>query len=135
MLNVVRLAALVVAMVMVVPGLVSAADPVMVKIGPQNNSGESGTATLTDAGDGKTKVTVNVTGQPAGSQPMHIHKGTCANLDPKPAFGLPPLTGGKAEATVNVAMDALQKEKFAINGHKSPQEVSVYVFCGEIPTK
>ena len=107
----------------------------MVKLEPQNNSGQSGTATLSDAGGGKTKVTVNVTGQPAGSQPMHIHKGTCASLDPKPAFPLPALTGGKAEATVNVALDQLQKEKYAINGHKSAQEVSVYVFCGEVPAK
>jgi Cu/Zn superoxide dismutase len=135
MSNAVRLAVLAVTVLVMVPGLVSAADPVTVQLQPQNNSGESGTAMLTATGDGKTKVTVNVTGQPAGSQPMHIHKGTCASLDPKPAFPLPALSGGKSEATVNVAVDALQKEKYAINGHKSAQEASVYVFCGDIPAK
>jgi Cu/Zn superoxide dismutase len=134
MLNAVRLAVLAVMVLALAAGPVSAAE-VMVKLNPQNNSGESGSATLTDTPDGKTKVTVNVTGQPAGSQPMHIHKGTCASLDPKPAFPLPALSGGKAEATVNATVDALQKEKFAINGHKSAQEASVYVFCGEIPAK
>ena len=52
-----------------------AADPVTVTLKPQNGSGESGTATLTDEG-GKTKVVVSVTGQPAGtvrreSRPHH----------------------------------------------------------------
>jgi Cu/Zn superoxide dismutase len=131
----VRLAALVaLAVVLLLPSVGSAAE-VKVTLNPQNSSGESGTATLTDSGDGKTKVEVMVNGQPGGPQPMHIHKGTCAQLDPKPAYGLPALTGGKSEATVNVSLSDLQKEKYAINGHKSPQEASVYVFCGEIPAQ
>jgi hypothetical protein len=115
---------------------VAPAGAVTVELKPQSNSGESGTATLTEAGQGKTKVAVSVKGQPAGTpQPMHIHKGTCAKLDPKPAYGLPTLTNGKAEATVDVALSELQKGQFAINGHKSAKEVSTYVFCGEIPSQ
>jgi hypothetical protein len=115
---------------------VAPADALTVALKPQNNSGETGTATLTEAGQGKTRVVVSVQGQPAGTpQPMHIHKGTCAKLDPKPAYGLPTLTGGKAEATVDVALSELQKGQFAINGHKSAKEVSTYVFCGEIPAQ
>lgn len=110
-----------------------AAGPVTVKLEPQNNSGESGTATLTEEG-GKTKVAVSVTGQPAGvAQPMHIHKGTCDKLDPKPTYGLPSLVNGKSEATVDVSLADLQKGGYAINGHKSAQEVSTYVYCGAIP--
>ena len=111
-----------------------AAGPVTVTLKPQNSSGESGTATLSDEG-GKTKVVVSVTGQPAGTpQPMHIHKGTCATLDPKPTYGLPTLIDGKSEATVDVSLNDLQMGGFAINGHKSAQEASVYVYCGEIPS-
>jgi len=110
-----------------------AAGPVTVKLAPQNNSGESGTATLTEEG-GKTKVAVSVTGQPAGvAQPMHIHKGTCDKLDPKPTYGLPSLVNGKSEATVDVSLADLQKGGYAINGHKSAQAVSTYVYCGAIP--
>ena len=110
-----------------------AAGPVTVKLAPQNNSGESGTATLTEEG-GKTKVAVSVTGQPAGvAQPMHIHKGTCDKLDPKPTYGLPSLINGKSQATVDVSLADLQKGGYAINGHKSAQEVSTYVYCGAIP--
>ena len=129
----VRFAALVaVATLLLAPTAGSAAE-VKVTLNPQNNSGESGSATLTDSGDGKTKVSVQVNGQTGGPQPMHIHKGTCAQLDPAPAYGLPALTDGKSEATVNVSLGDLQKADYAINGHKSPQEAATYVFCGEIP--
>jgi hypothetical protein len=122
------------ALLVMAPRATHGADPAMVKLQPQNSSGESGTATLTDEG-GKTKVVVTVTGQPAGTpQPMHIHKGTCATLDPKPAYGLPTLIDGKSEATVDVSLRDLQMGGYAINGHKSAQEASVYVYCGEIPS-
>ncbi|HWC01775.1 MAG TPA: hypothetical protein VHF87_03310 [Methylomirabilota bacterium] len=114
-------------------GLANAAGPVTVALTPQNNSGESGTATLTESGQ-KTKVTVAITGAPAGvGQPLHVHKGTCANLDPKPAYGLTTLTGGKSDTTIDVPLSQLQSGGFAINGHKSAQDVKTYVFCGNIP--
>ena len=115
------------------PGIARAAGPVTVPLAPQNNSGESGTATLTEQGT-KTKVTVVVTGAPAGvAQPLHVHKGTCAQLDPRPSYGLATLTDGKSETTIDVSLAALQAGGFAVNGHKSAAEVSTYVFCGNIP--
>jgi len=119
----------------VVAGPAEAAGPVTVQLTPQSNSGESGTATLSEQGT-KTKVVLAVTGQPAGvAQPVHIHKGTCAQLDPKPAYGLTTLTKGKSETTVDVPMTSLQAGGFAINGHKSAQDVKTYVFCGNIPAQ
>jgi hypothetical protein len=109
------------------------ADAASTKLAPQNNSGESGTATLTKAGDSQTKVVLDVKGAPSGvSQPVHIHKGTCDKLDPKPAYPLSPLVNGKSETTVNTSLDSLEKGGYAINGHKSAQEASTYVFCGAI---
>lgn len=106
------------------------------RLSPQNNSGESGTATLTKQSDTQTKVVLSVAGAPAGvSQPVHIHKGTCAKLDPKPAFPLSPLVNGKSETVVNVSLDELRKGGYAINGHKSAQQVSTYVFCGDLGNK
>ena len=113
-----------------------AADSAKVTLSPQSSSGESGTATLTRSGEGKTGVVLNVTGAPSGvSQPVHIHKGTCEKLDPKPAFPLSPVVNGKSETTVSASLDNLQKEGYAINGHKSAQEISTYVFCGNIAAK
>jgi len=111
-----------------------AAGPITVQLTPQNSSGESGTATLTSAGD-KTKVVVAVNGAPSGvAQPLHVHKGTCTTLDPKPAYGLTTLANGKSETTIDVPLNTLQTGAFAINGHKSAQDAKTYVFCGNIPT-
>ena len=115
-------------------GVVYAAEPITVQLTPLNNSGESGTAVLTEAGM-KTKVVVEIKGAPAGvGQPLHVHKGTCAQLDAKPAYGLTTLTGGKSETTIDVPIGDLRKG-YAINGHKSAQEASTYVFCGNIPSQ
>jgi hypothetical protein len=110
-----------------------AAGDVTVPLNPVGGSGESGTAILTPDGS-KTKVVVNVTGQPAGTaHPAHVHKGTCAQLDPKPAYGLPTVSGGKSQATIDVPLATLQSGKFAINAHKSAQDLGTHVFCGDIP--
>ena len=124
---------LAVAAVLAASATAEAAGPVTVPLTPQNGSNESGTATFTEEGT-KTKVTVAVKGTPAGvAQPLHVHKGTCAQLDPRPAYGLAALTDGKSETTIDVSLAALQAGGFAVNGHKSAQEVSTYVFCGNIP--
>src|ERR1043165_2031345 len=93
------------------------AQETTVKLEALNNSNESGTATLTPAGD-STKVVLDVKGA-EGTQPTHIHKGTCAKLDPKPAFPLSPVVNGKSETTVKASMKDLTAGGYAINGHKS----------------
>jgi hypothetical protein len=131
-----RYSAFVVALAMVA-GLSSAAvaaDSATVTLSPQSNSGESGTATLTKQGDKQTKVVLDVKGG-SGQQPVHIHKGTCDQLDPKPAYPLSPVSNGKSETVVNASLDDLEKGGYAINGHKSSQDVKTYVFCGDIGKK
>ena len=95
-------------------GVAGAAEPITVQLGPLNNSGESGNAVLSEDG---TKT-----------------KGTCAQIDPKPAFGLTTLTDGKSETVIDVPIGDLRKG-FAINGHKSAQEANTYVFCGNIASQ
>ncbi len=114
-------------------GAVGAADnEITIQIGEQNGSGQSGTATLTDLGNGSTRVVVNLRNSPAGPQPIHIHRGTCANLDPAVRFPLQNLMNGKSESTVPAALSAILAEPHAINAHKSPQEPAIYVACGDI---
>jgi hypothetical protein len=127
---------LVAALLVVAAGVspAAAADSITVKLAPQNSSGESGTATLTKSGDKQTKVVLSVQGAPAEAQPTHIHKGSCAQLDPKPAYPLSPVVGGKSETVVNASIDDLAKGH-AINGHKSAQDLQTYVFCGDIAAK
>lgn len=103
-----------------------------VNLSAQNGSGETGTAELTKEGD-KTKVVLTLDGEPASaSQPVHIHKGSCANLDPTPAYALPNVVNGKSEATVDEPLDDLKNEAYAINVHKSATDLKTYVSCGDI---
>jgi hypothetical protein len=70
---------------------------------------------------------------PAGVvQPAHIHEGTCANLDPAPRYPLQSVTDGRSETVVDVPLSELLAGQFAINVHKSQEEISTYVACGEI---
>lgn len=112
---------------------VSAADSVTIQLSAQNNSGENGTAELTDMGGGKTHVVLNIPNAPAGVvQPVHIHEGTCANLNPAPKYPLTNLTNGKSDTVVDVTLSALMAQPFAINAHKSAQDIATYVSCGNI---
>ena len=104
----------------------SPADSVNVKMAPQSGSTESGTATLTKQSADTTKVVVNLPGA-TGQQPAHIHKGTCSNLDPKPTYPLSPVANGKSETIVKAPLADLSKGGYAINVHKSTQDLKTYV--------
>jgi len=108
------------------------AKPVTVKLGQQNNSKETGTAKLTPQGD-KTKVEISLRGEPKGvPQPAHIHEGTCAQLDPKPKYGLENVVNGKSTTVVPASLDSILSGKTAINVHKSGEDLKTYVACGNI---
>jgi hypothetical protein len=115
----------------------SANGSVTVNLAEQNGSGESGTATLTAEGD-RTKVVLDVRNPSATmaseAQPAHIHKGSCAKLDPTPAYGLTDVKDGTSTSTVDVKLDDLANGAFAINVHKSATEIETYVACGNIGT-
>lgn len=105
---------------------------VNVELEEQNGSGQSGTATLSALGEGKTRVTIQLSNPGADPQPAHIHPGTCDELDPTPAFPLDNVAGGMSDTEVDVALDELQANAFAINVHKSEAEVETYVSCGNV---
>ena len=106
-------------------------EPVTVEIGEQKNSGQSGQATLTPEGE-QTRVTLELDNPPAVPQPVHIHEGTCEDLNPTPRFPLENLTEGKSETVVDVPLSELQEGEFAINAHASEDDVETYVACGAI---
>jgi hypothetical protein len=111
----------------------AAAAAITIPIDQQNGSGISGTATLTDLGNGQTRVEIAVTGFQGGTpSPAHIHLGTCATLNPAVLYPLTDVVGGKSTTVVNVTTAALLAQPQAINIHKSAQEATVYVACGTI---
>jgi hypothetical protein len=108
-------------------------EGVKVQLQEQNFSGEAGTATLTPfSGGKKTKVDILMASYSSKEQPTHIHKGTCAKLDPTPAYPLHNLVAGKSVTVVPISMDDLLGGKYAINVHRSAKQMKIYVACGDI---
>lgn len=111
----------------------AAPQTVTVKMNALNKSGESGTATLTQVGNG-VKVDVTIKGAPATDQPTHIHPGTCAKLNPAPEAPLTPLSNGRSVTVLaGKKLSQFTGGKFAINVHKSANDLKTYVSCGVIP--
>lgn len=109
------------------------AKAVTVRMHAENKSGETGTAKLTPVGTDKTRVEISLKGTPQGTpQPAHIHEGTCAKLDPKPKYGLENVVDGKSTTEVPVGLAELRKGTFAVNVHKSGEDLKTYVSCGNI---
>jgi len=110
----------------------SPSSEVTVTLSEQNASGESGTTTMMGV-DGKVKVTLNLTGAPdAITQPAHIHVGACPDVG-EVKYALTAPVDGVSETMLDASMDQLKSElPLGINVHKSEEEASVYVSCGDI---
>jgi hypothetical protein len=108
-------------------------DKVTVHIFPQNHSGETALATLTQVGP-DIMVVVNTKNAPDDPQPIHIHQGTCDKLNPKPTYPLTTLQNDTSTTTIkNLTLAALENGDFAINIHHSTSDVPTYYACGDIP--
>lgn len=106
---------------------------VEVTLGELNGSGETGTATLMPAGAGKTRVVAEIMNATSRSQPAHIHRGTCAQLDPTPLYGLVNVQNGRSETVVDVPLSKLTAGGLALNVHQSNDQLDRYVACGNLP--
>jgi hypothetical protein len=107
-------------------------DEVTVQLNEFESSGQTGTATLTAEGE-QTRVVIALDGEPVSpSQPAHIHEGTCEELNPEPAYGLPNVDDGSSETVVDVSLDTLTSADYAINLHMSPEDLATYTSCGDI---
>lgn len=104
-----------------------------INMGQQNGSGQVGTATVQDKGNGVV-VTVKLNKEPkSASEPAHIHQGTCAKLNPAPWKPLKNVVNGVSVTTVpGVTVAQLKKAHYAINVHKSANDLKTYVSCGDL---
>lgn len=110
------------------------AASVTVRMHAENKSRETGTARLTAEGADKTRVVISLKGAPKGTpQPAHIHEGTCKKLNPQPKYGLENVVDGKSTTEVPVGLEELRTGGFAVNVHKSADDLKTYVSCGNIP--
>jgi len=100
----------------------------------QNESGQSGTAVLTELDDSSVVVVLNLMGgELTAAQPAHIHVGSCATLGAV-QYPLSNVVDGSSETTLDMTMEELiaSSETLAINVHKSAAESSVYTACGDL---
>lgn len=106
---------------------------ITIKMVAQNDSGENGTAVLTQVADG-TRVEVKLDGAPKDvAQPTHIHVGNCGHINKAPEYPLTSTTNGAGVSTVKgVQLADLLKGTYAINVHKSGTDIGTYVSCGNI---
>ena len=103
-----------------------------VRLEAQNNSGQSGSATLFPEGD-KTRVVIELLNAPPGvAQPAHIHLGSCDKLDKAPKWPLEEVKNGRSVTVVAASIDTILKGTSAINIHKSAADIQTYVSCGNI---
>lgn len=106
--------------------------PITFALYQQSGSGQMGNVTLTPQG-GQTRVTIHLFAQPAGTtEPAHIHQGTCANLNPAPLYPLNNVVNGVSDTVVNASLQQIMSAPHAVNVHRSPQEIQVYVACGDL---
>jgi len=105
---------------------------ITVEIISENDSGESGRARLVEE-NGQVILTISMDGAPEDvSQPAHIHLGSCPEVGGV-QYPLTNILNGESITTIDVTLDQLKSElPLAINIHKSVDEASVYVSCGNL---
>jgi hypothetical protein len=103
-----------------------------VELATLNDSGVTGSAVLTDLGDGTTRVEVDV--DPAGhpDMPAHIHPGTCENLVPQPTYPLQNVIDGQSETDIEATLDELFAGELALNLHFSSDDFGTYTACADL---
>ena len=98
-----------------------------------SDSGQSGTATLTDE-DGKLKVILDLSGYGADNpQPAHIHTGNCSRIGPV-VYALNDVVNNYSETELSTDLDTLLtgNETLSVNTHASYDDYATYTSCGDI---
>jgi hypothetical protein len=103
-----------------------------VKMHALNNSGQNGTATVSDLG-GKVRVAMNLANEPAtASEPSHVHFGHCPKIKAIPAYNVGPILKGKATSIVDLSWAQINSGKYVVMVHQSAQAMGTYESCANI---
>lgn len=104
---------------------------VTVNLVEQNDSGISGTATIAEVEDG-IRVVLDLTGTPQDiAQPAHIHYNTCEEMG-EVLYALESPVNGFSQTLLPLSwLELLPQLPLSVNVHKSAEEASTYVACGD----
>jgi hypothetical protein len=88
-----------------------------------SDSGVGGTVTISEAGEQRTLVVVDVDPAKHPNMPAHIHPGTCADPVPQPRFPLQNVVDGMSTTEVPASLDELMSGEAALNLHRSNEDM------------
>lgn len=105
---------------------------ISIVVNEQNNSGESGIATISEI-EGKVVVNLRLVGLGfSAPQPSHLHLGTCG-APGEVVYSLTNVVNGQSQTTLDVDMETFSiKPPLILNVHKSEAESDIYVSCGQV---
>jgi hypothetical protein len=111
----------------------------MIGLDTQRTSGINGTATLTDIGNGRTRVELRLEGA-SGLLPAYIHQESCVGLSEEARFplrsvrhALEVVQNGTSATEVDAPLAELTDGELVIAVHRSASEIETQVACGSIP--
>ena len=116
---------------LLIPAALAQSSPATINFAPLNGSGITGTATLSDQGNGRTRIEVHLT-PASGDHPMHIHEGACATANPAPWYALANVQAGASTTDVNLGLADLTRTQKSILVHQSPQQLDTVVACADL---
>lgn len=105
---------------------------IVVNLSTLNDSGVTGTVTLTDLGDGSTLVDIEVDPGDNPNMPAHIHPGSCEALVPQPIHPLENVVAGVSKTTVHATLTELTDGFLAVNIHHSNDDLQTYTACADL---
>ena len=116
------------------PASAADGDTLEIDLNGLNEYDFNGTAVITEE-NGAVTVDIQVEGEDVvGGHPVHIHLGTCNELDPNPTYSLADIDADGLSTTLvdGVTLDDLLAEPYAVNAHLSATDIPTYVTCGDI---
>jgi hypothetical protein len=106
--------------------------PLVLTLEPQNDSGVTGSVTLTAAGDGRTLIEISAVPNGHPDMPVHVHPGTCAEPVPQPMFPLENVLDGVSTTQIPISFEELRAETAYVNLHHSNDEMRTSVACVDL---
>lgn len=107
-------------------------QPTLVLLSDVQTSGQSGMASVSDLGEGRTKITITLSGgSPIETQPADIRTGTCA----RPGvvkFALTNVVNGSSETFVDEPLSSLQDGHLIFTVHPSAKDKNTITACGSL---
>ncbi len=102
-----------------------------INMAPQGGSRQNGTARINQVGS-NVVVKIAIFNEPSGAvEPAHIHRGSCAHLNPSPYKPLKSVVNGTSVTSLPMSIRDLKRGQFAVNVHDA-KKLTHYVSCGDI---